>query len=105
MADDDIVAVLDRWLDYWRSPRGENEDLAIMARRARDEIVALRKQLDDALRREYASRQTQVLPGWTDALRQTRAEALEEAALVCERSGAGGCFSAARAIRALKEKP
>lgn len=55
---------------------------------AADEIVALRA--------------TKVLPGWTDALRQARDAALEEAAQVCSLMEDRDNFDCAAAIRALK---
>ena len=90
----DIVAALDRWLDGMR--KGESSLVAITPefigiwQRARDEIVALRA--------------TKVLPGWTDALRQTRDETLEKAARVADGYCTDRTDDVARAIRALKGK-
>lgn len=88
----DVVAELDAELALieelpYRVP------IHLLAKRARHEIVALRA--------------TKVLPGWTDALRQTRDEALEEAARVCEGGYTTGSTHStlkaiAAAIRALK---
>jgi len=91
----DIVAELDRWLEDeahpLRWPLTTLMETARLMKRARDEIVTWR-----------------VGPfalAMTERGKFIRAEALEEAAQVCEKGGAGGRFSCAAAIRALKEKP
>ena len=94
----DIVAELDAWLA--RAESGVLPSLVPIVR-ARDEIVALRKAQWEAITsqcREY--------------VKHVRAEAIEEAALVCERkvlarlhTHVGTCQQCADAIRALKDKP
>ena len=106
---DDIVAELDRWLDTreWEHARGTEA----LLRRARDEIVALRRyklENDEALgviRRAAALVET--TPKVSEAKRLIRDEALEEAARVCEGGYTTGSTAStlkaiAAAIRALK---
>jgi hypothetical protein len=99
---DDVVEELDRWLAAWRPTAGPNDVVV----RARDEIVNLREantKMDAFLRAP--------VPEWVKKHHpEIRAEALEEAARVCDEnavihppSGAG-CRASARAIRALKER-
>lgn len=87
----DIVAELDRWLD--RNPMTDRVlTLAALVQRARDEIVSLRKLTDG----DWVWKQ----------ITDTRDQALEEAARLCERVPGDpqhGDFFAA-AIRALKDK-
>lgn len=88
---DDVVTELDRWLAMWSSHFGGTQSVDMeVVKRARDEIVALRKLTDG----DWVWKQI------TDA----RNEALEEAARKAEHYEAP-IWSAmiAAAIRALKE--
>jgi hypothetical protein len=80
----DVVAELDKWLAW--APDGL--EIHAMARRARDEIVALRMRYvaDTPIR---------------DLMKQARAKALEEAAQIAEYLTNSVC---AGRIRALKDK-
>jgi hypothetical protein len=99
----DAVQELEAWIALYPH--------ANIAQRARDEIVRLREQLDHAA--TMGSGFTGILAGavsveakrWMrEARHQVRAEALEEAALVCERLPGGAYAWCAAAIRALKDK-
>ena len=84
MADTDIVAELDQWLDqpaYEEKPRQAMRATAVLVRRARDEIVERRERRADI-----------------------RRVVLEEAALACEALGVGPYQRSAAAIRALKDR-
>jgi hypothetical protein len=102
------VAELDRWLAEWSGCTGLTGPLLQLAR---DEIVALRAIADLA-----------VSGGFGAVVKQARAEALEEAAVVCEArrdktgpqdayavldvpSYVSACNGCASDIRALKDKP
>lgn len=96
MSEPDVVAELDRFIAEWHGPGSAGHPL----QRARDEIVALRESFDNLL--------------WlkTKIAATVRAEALEEAASICENlrpyAGANGnhhYLACACAIRALKDKP
>ena len=89
----DIVEMLGRYLERF----GFTEETALIER-ARDEIVALRRELELRSSVEFVA---------GDELKQARAEALEEAALLMEDEDdpLGGQANRAAAIRALKEKP
>ena len=93
----DIVAELDHWI------RGSVQaDPVLVLQRARDEIAALRQakaELSDHILRVLSRDELQ---HWMLMKADVRAEALEEAALVCIVSGHERL---ADAIRALKEKP
>jgi hypothetical protein len=86
---DDIVAELDRWLvPPWQNVSAQHVD---MVKRARDEIVGLHEQLR-LVRFDHP--------------RDIRAEALEEAAQICEEvSVYGTAEECVVRIRALKDKP
>ena len=95
----DIVAELDRWLDMIPM-RGDDRGTL---RRARDEIVALRAERD-VITRLVPPGGARFTASYVDA---ARAEALEEAAQVCEEVG---IYSSSVAecivrIRARKEMP
>lgn len=98
MSDPDVVAELEAWLRPDLHPRKdppEAYNLHRIVARARDEIVALRRQTEH--NRQYFDK----------ARYNIRAEALEEAAQACAGSGAivaEACLCAA-AIRALKDPP
>lgn len=100
MADQDVVAELDEWLREWQDDRWPSVHGQAVMQRARDEIVALRR----------------AMPTLADHyVRQARAEALEDAACVCEQIEAElgpkwqdcipVCQDCAATIRALKDKP
>lgn len=104
MSEPDVVAELDAL-----GERADPDSLSIIAR-ARAEIVALRQQLGDAIdpRRDFQMAAA--------ARRLIRAEALEEAARVCEGEASAALIAhsveaqyageqCAAAIRALKDKP
>lgn len=108
---DVVVAELDRYLD-----RDETVGFTEMVQRARDEIVALRE-MRDAHIRILSARLDEDEENMRRWIAKARAEALEEAALVCEeparrlREELGWSAEAelleryAAAIRTLKERP
>lgn len=123
---DDVVAELDRWLADWRRDFGgtPSNDMAVI-RRARDEIVALRSARNECERQfqeqvAEVSRllcQLEAVKGIAGnerklseaIIEQARAEAVEEAARLCEcgyttGSTASTLKAIAVAIRALKEE-
>lgn len=98
----DIVTELDRYL-----VRDETVGFTEMVQRARDEIVALRGYRDECERQ--FQEQVAATGRLFDRLWLARAEALEEAARVCEGgyttgSTASTLKAVAKAIRALKEE-
>lgn len=112
---DDVMSELDGWLGAWEGP----EDYRLTVQRARDEIVALREiaarpspelhaltKERDQLRASLEQHDRLVIKVVVVATPAIRADALEEAARVCDdmaRSNAAYTWPAA-AIRALKEK-
>lgn len=86
MIDRDVVAELDAWIANCPEPS--------LIRRARDEIVALRKALNSLPRTDIMGYE-----------RSIRAEALEEAANVADDACLGSSCRAIHAIRALKDRP
>jgi hypothetical protein len=94
---DDIVAELGAWLPGGTGRRGSYDDLRDLVLRARDEVVALRAQVEVA-------RHTAMFA--TMRADKERANALEEAARECEALGdkpGHDCVAqCAAAIRALK---
>jgi hypothetical protein len=103
MSADDVVESLKGWR-HWHETRNAAV-LDEICQRARDEIVALRED-HLMLRHDFQNMR--------DSTKKTRAEALEEAAKVCERQVPApelratiyteACERCAAAIRALKNK-
>lgn len=111
----DVVAELDAWLGAWEGP----DDYRLTVKRARDEIVRLRKiaawpspelhaltKERDELRATLERHDRLVVTAVAVATPAIRDAALEEAAQMCFRANpASNPNAMGHAIRALKDKP
>lgn len=97
MSDPDVVKELDHWIEETLV----GEVFRSLLYRARDEIVALKRECA-ALAAVCEEREDTRHSLWR--AKQARAEALEEAAQICE-AHKGACGGCAFDIRALKDKP